>query len=132
MKKLIIAAATLSISIGFASLHLAKTSSPAAPPPSYVLRAWRIDGGAENDYLWSLEPRSQESSTGTLYRSLASEALRARISKLAEGTKLTLNWARSGVLDDAESWRRWNHEFDDFTVFCKSKKINFTYGIITD
>ena len=133
MRKLMIATAVVCVSIGIASLHNGGTLSAATPPSNYILRAWRMDGGEQNQYLGSLEGQTHENSTGILYNSLGSTSLRARISGLPAGTKLTLDWGRGGVLDkDEESWRLWHKDLDDFSRFCKSNKITFTYVIITD
>jgi hypothetical protein len=96
-------------------------------PPIYVLRAWQVVEGDSNSYLWSLEDQTNESSTGSLYKSLASPSLRARISGFSPGTKVTLHWGRGGNLDG-----NLDKEFADFVAFCATNKIKFDYVIVAD
>ena len=138
MRKLITAAAILCFSIGFASLHHAKTISNYKGPPLYVLRAWRIDGGEPDQYLWSLDERPFEGgrfpdlSPSTLYRSLDSPTLRTRVAGLPAGARVWMQWNLGGALKGDQSSYvdriRGLERLQDFAAFCKSKNLTFAYG----
>ena len=138
MRKLMTAAAILCVSIGFASLYNGKTISNPKGPQMYVLRAWRIEGGEQDQYLWSLaerpfeEDRFPDSSPGTLYRSLESPPLRTRVASLPAGATVWMQWNLGGVLKGDQSSYvdriRGLEGLQDFSTFCKSKNLTFAYG----
>lgn len=117
------------------SVGPAQLSSRATPSRSYVLKAWHIDGDSA-PLFWSLEeaptgdsPGTLEQSPGTLYKSLAETALRARIDLFPAGTKLKFRGSvRGGVGLSAEEDKDWQL----FVAFCNSRHIDFDFFINTD
>jgi hypothetical protein len=110
----------LSISVMFISLHYAAISAHSSSTPDYALKTWQIADGDSKEYLWSIEGDPNQGPTGTLYRSLASPALRARISRFPTGTKLTWNFVGAGLPNSLPA-----EDFESFRKFCVSKGIRF-------
>ena len=110
-----------------------ETGGSAAQPSQaqrvYVLKAWQMDDDPKT-YLWSIEDQLQSDSPGTLYKSLASSSLRARVGAFPAGTKISFRFRGGG--DWATVNAVMGDDFRDFAEFCKSKKINFNFMIDTD
>lgn len=141
MRKLIPAAVILCVALGCIALYSAQTVS-VSKKHTYVLRAWRIDGDEQDQYLWALDERQFEErqfpevSPGTLYRSLDSLPFRTKVAGLPAGATIFMQWNLGGALrGDQSSYVtrvRGLEGLQDFAIFCKSKNLTLDLGGVGD
>jgi hypothetical protein len=89
--------------------------------PEYILKAWRIADGETAAYFWSIEGERSQGPVGTLYKSLASSALREKVGRFPAGTKIRTHLVGAG-LPDAGLPRE---DFENFRAFCAGRQISF-------
>lgn len=100
--------------------------------PSYVLRAWEFDTD-RGAYLWTLERESDSTSPKTLYRSLDSPILRAKVASLPPATRIVFDFRGGGSFQSTdEITGRGYKAFLEFTQFCKSKHLDFEFTMVTN
>lgn len=120
-KYLFIPAMIFIISFAVNSLNHARVSLQPTAPAEYILKTWQLADGVPGEYLWSIEGEPRQGYTGTLYKSLASPAMRERISRFPPGTRLTWNFVTSGRPNSLPP-----EDFEDFRRFCASRNIKFS------